>query len=195
MKDEIITGIDLAGKEENPTGFAIWKQGTVETCLIYTDKEILDKILHVKPVIVAIDAPLKLPKKGALRKADKELIQKGYRVFPPGLSAMKALTLRAERLNKLIMEKGLKTIEVHPTSTRKALSIPTKDWNIIQEIFKRIGLKGSIKMRTLTSHELDAVTAALTAYLHIQGQTETVGDQDDGFIVIPKKRCWWEIKL
>jgi len=195
LKSKVIIGIDLAGKEENPTGLAIWRNKSVETCLIYTDNEILEKIKRIKPKIVAIDAPLKLPKSGIFRKVDKELIRKGYRVFPPGLPAMKTLTLRAVRLNRLIIKAGIQTIEVHPTSTRKALGMPTKDWKTIQDILKRIGLAGSLRQRLLTPHELDAVTAALTGYLYIEDLTETVGDHEEGFIVVPIKRDWRELKL
>ena len=35
-----------------------------------------------------------------------------------------------------------KAIEVHPTSTRKALQMPPKDWDTIQESLKNLGLKG-----------------------------------------------------
>jgi len=195
LKSKVIIGIDLAGKEENPTGLAIWRNKSVETCLIYTDNEILEKVKHAKPKIVAIDAPLKLPKSGIFRKADKELIRKGYCVFPPGLPAMKTLTLRAVRLNRLIMKAGIQTIEVHPTSTRKALGMPTKDWETIQDILKRIGLAGSLSQRLLTPHELDAVTAALTGYLYMKGLTETLGDHEEGLIVVPIKRDWRELKL
>jgi len=195
LKGKVIIGIDLAGKEKNPTGLAIWKLPRVKTCLVYMDEEILKAVTLAKPIIVAIDAPLKLPKKGILRKADKELIKKGYRIFPPGLQAMKTLTLRAVRLNKLITEKGLKTVEVHPTSTRKALNMPAKEWKTIQEIFKNMGLKGTLEERSLKPHEVDAITAALTAHLHMQGLTETVGDYHEGFIIIPKRMDWREIKL
>lgn len=195
MKGKVIIGIDLAGKESNPTGFAVWENLKVETRLIYTDREILEAVVQVKPTIVAIDAPLKLPKRGILRKADKELIRKGYRVFPPGLPAMKTLTLRAVKLNNLITEKGLKTIEVHPTSTRKALDMPTKDWKTIQTILKSIGLRGILKERFLTPHEVDAVTAALTAYLYIQGTTEVLGNDEEGYVIVPKRRDWRGIKL
>jgi predicted nuclease with RNAse H fold len=167
----------------------------VETSLIYTNKEILEKITQVKPKIVAIDAPLKLPKKGLLRKADKELIKRGYRVFPPGLKAMKKLTLRAIKLNKLIAEKGIKTIEVHPTSTRRALNMPIKDWRKIQTVLESIGLKGSLQTCILTPHEIDAVTAALTAHLYEQGLTEALGDGEEGYIIVPKKQDWRNIKL
>lgn len=195
LKTKIIIGIDLAGKEKNSTGLATWKEKEVETCLVYTDEEILEVISLTKPLIVAIDSPLNLPKKGIFRKADIELLKRGYRVFPPGLPAMKTLTLRAIRLNKLIIRKGIKTIEVHPTSTRKALNMPAKNWESVRAIFKKMGLRGSLEKHALTPHELDAITAALTAHLHTQGLTEVVGDSEEGFIIIPKRLDWQEIKL
>jgi len=195
LKSKVIIGIDLAGKQKNPTGWAVLKNKMMETALVYTNKEILEKIAYTKPAIAAIDAPLKLPKKGLLRKADKALIKRGYRVFPPGLPSMKGLTLRATKLNKLITEKGIKTIEVHPTSTRRALNMPLKDWREIQKTLKSIGLEGSLKVCTLKSHEIDAATAALTAYLYIKGLTESLGDEEEGYIIVPKKQDWRNIKL
>lgn len=195
MESIVIIGIDLAGKEENPTGIAIWEKGKVETHLIYINKEILKFIRNVKSSIVAIDAPLKLPKNGFLRKADKDLIKKGYRVFPPGLPAMKMLTLRAIRLNRLITKEGIKTIEVHPTSTRKALNMPVKDWEKIQATLESMGLEGTLKERTLSPHEIDAVTAALTAYLYMKGETEALGNNEEGYIIIPKRQNWRNIKI
>ncbi|MEM3824333.1 MAG: DUF429 domain-containing protein, partial [Candidatus Bathyarchaeia archaeon] len=115
MENSIIIGIDLAGSSKNPTGWALWKNKIVKANLVYTDEEILKGILSHSPSIVAIDAPLRLPKEGILRKADKEMIKRGYRVFPPGLPAMEKLTLRDIKINKLILEKKYKTVEVHPT--------------------------------------------------------------------------------
>lgn len=195
MKTSIIIGIDLAGSPKNPTGWALWKNKAIKANLVYTDKEILEGVLSHNPSIIAIDAPLRLPKKGILRKADKEMIKRGYRVFPPSLSAMEKLTLRTIKINTLILEKGYKTIEVHPTSTRKALSMPLKDWEKIQTILKSIGIKGEIQTRPLASHEIDAVTAALTAYLHVKNQTEAIGDEEEGFIIIPKKMDWRTLKV
>jgi len=195
LKMLIIIGIDLAGSSKNPTGWALWKNKTVKTKLVYTSKEIMESVVTNKPSIIAIDAPLRLPKKGILRSADKEMIKRGYRVFPPTLPAMKKLTSRAMRINKLIVEKGYKTVEVHPTSTRKALNMPLKDWGKIQTLLKDIGLKGDVETRQLTPHEIDAVTAALTAYLQIQNQTESVGDEEEGYIIIPKKMDWRTLKI
>jgi predicted nuclease with RNAse H fold len=194
LTKENLIGIDLAGKPKNPTGIALWKQKRVKAQLVYTDDEILAYVENLKPSIVAIDAPLRLPKGGILRAADRQMVKRGYGVFPPALSAMKPLTLRAIKLNELIKE-AFKTIEVHPTSTRKALGMPLKDWGKIQTILKSIGLKGDIQVRALTPHEIDAVTAALTAHLHIKGQTEEFGDEEEGFIIVPKRQNWRKLKL
>jgi|SRR3972149_554910 len=191
FKGKCVIGIDLAGTSRNSTGWALLKDKLVETYLLYTDSEILENIARKDPALIAIDAPLSLPKKGELlRKADREMIKKGYRVLPPALPAMKKLTLRAIRLNSLIEENAYKTIEVHPTSTRKALQMPLKDWKTIQEVLKKLGLKGELETRPLTSHEIDAVTAALTAALHLKNQTEPIGNEEKGYIIVPKKRDW-----
>ena len=117
MKGKVIMGIDLAGKPKNPTGWTLWKNKRVETSLIHTNREILDGIAHSDSKIIAIDAPFSLLKKGILRIADGEMIRRGYRIFPPCLPAMKTLTLRAMKLNKLMAKKGYKTIEVHSINT------------------------------------------------------------------------------
>jgi predicted nuclease with RNAse H fold len=191
FKSKCVIGIDLAASSRNPSGWALLKGNTVKTSLVYTDSEILENIVRNHPALIAIDAPLSLPEKGAFfRKADREMIRKGYKVFPPNLPAMKKLALRAIRLNRLIEKKRYKTIEVHPTSTRKALQMPLKDWKAIQEVLKTLGLKGELETRSLATHEIDAVTAALTAVLHLKSQTERVGDEKKGHITVPKKRDW-----
>lgn len=191
----IIIGIDLAGKPQNPSGWAVWKNKRVKTSLVYTDGEIMEGIVQNKPTVIAIDAPFHLPREGLLRKADKEMIMKGYRVFPPRQPGMRKLALRAIRLNRNVAKTGYKRIEVHPTSTRKSLCIPTKDWGKIQTILAHIGLEGDVRVRTLNSHEIDAVTAALTAYLYLRNQTEALGDEEEGYIFVPEKRDWRTLKL
>jgi len=195
LKEECIIGIDLAGTPKNPSGLAFWKNKTVKACLLHDDREILENITKNNPALIAIDAPFCLPQEGLLRKADREMISRGYRVFPPALATMRMLTLRAIKLNKLIGKKGYNVIEVHPTSTRKALKMPLKDWGIIQATFKSMGLEGDVKARMLTPHELDAVTAAFTAHLHINNQTDALGDEKEGYIIVPKKKNWRTIRI
>jgi predicted nuclease with RNAse H fold len=195
MTKKVIIGIDLAGKPENPTGWALWTGGTVETSLVHSDSEIIEGLVSNKPVLIAIGAPLALPKQGNFRKADAEMVRKGYRVFPPGLPGMRKLALRAIQINKLIADKGYRTIEVHPTSSRKALGMPLKDWGSVQTTLAIIGLRGNLGAHLLTPHEIDAVLSALTAHLHLRKETEAVGDEEEGYIIIPKERDWRTIKV
>ena len=94
------------------------------------------------------------------------------------------------KIAKKLKDRKSHVIEVHPTSTRKALGIPAKNWERIQEILLQLGCKGDIEKRTLTQHEIDAITAAFTADLHIDGKTKLVGDPKEGYIVIPLKNDW-----
>lgn len=195
MQENVIIGIDLAGVEKNPTGWALWKNKVISTCHLYENHEILEHLTKFEPTLITIDAPLSLPKKGTMRKADREMYRHGYPVFPPRLPAMEKLTLRAIKITQQIKREKLHIIEVHPTSTRKALKIPTKDWKKIQNIFIHIGLKGDLETRVLTSHEIDAVTAALTGYLYLQKKTELIGDEEEGYTVVPTKGDWRRLKL
>jgi len=195
MKENIIIGIDLAGIPKNPTGWALWKNKVISTCHLYENKEILEQLTKIKPDLVAIDAPLSLPKKGAMRKSDREMHRRGYPVFPPRFPAMEKLTLRARKITQQIKREESHIIEVHPKSTRKALKMSPKDWKEIQSIFLQLGLEGDLKTRVLTPHEIDAITAALTGYLHLQGKTESIGNEEEGYIVVPTKGDWRRLKL
>ena len=57
-----ILGIDLAGKQENPSGIAILDGNKLKLLTYYTDNEIFDLIDELKPRVIIIDAPLSLPK-------------------------------------------------------------------------------------------------------------------------------------
>jgi predicted nuclease with RNAse H fold len=70
-----------------------------------------------------------------------------------------------------------------------------KEWRKIQTILVSIGLRGELRPRILVSHEIDAVTAALTAYLYLRSQTESAGDEAEGYIVLPKKQYWRNLKV
>jgi predicted nuclease with RNAse H fold len=73
--------------------------------------------------------------------------------------------------------------------------MPLKDWRKIQTILTSIGLRGDLRTCTLVSHEIGAATAALTAYLYPCGQTESVEDEAEGYITLPKKEEWRNLKV
>ncbi|MCJ7559904.1 hypothetical protein MUO79_04720 [Candidatus Bathyarchaeota archaeon] len=68
--------------------------------------------------------------------------------------------------------------------------MPSKDRKAIQEILKTRGLKGESETHLSTTHEIDAIAAALTAVIHLKNQTERVGDDEEGYVILPKKRDW-----
>jgi predicted nuclease with RNAse H fold len=195
-RDAVIVGLDLARRVENPTGWATVKNKVVSARHFFSDREIIKEIMNCDPTLTAIDAPLSLPRdKELTRKADREMQKREYPVFPPSFRTMGKLTLCTIKLAKQIKQEGLKVIEVHPASTRKALKMPTKDWNSIQSIFIDLSLKGDVATRTLSPHEIDATTAALTGWLRLKQKTELIGDRREGYIVVPLKTSWRRLKL
>ena len=195
MQKNIIVGIDLAGTAENPSGWAMWKNKVVSACQLHSNEEILRRSISCDPALIAMDAPLSLPAKDVMRGADREMYKRGYPVFPPRFPGMEKLTLRAMKIAQEIVGGGFDVIEVHPASTRKALNMPAKDWEKIQTLFLHLGLKGDLEIRALTPHEIDAITAALTGHLYLQGKTELVGDEKEGYIVVPLKQDWRRLQL
>lgn len=177
-----VVGIDLAGRGENPSGFAVISDRGLRTGLIYSEKEIEDLCVRERPDVVAVDAPLSLPKRGGLRKADASLIKRGFRLLPPALGGMKALTERGMCLANELRGKGMRVIEIHPRTSGIILfgKSTRKAWG--REL-EKCGLK---LVRGVSEHEIDAAIAALTGMLRLQGKTEEVGEAREGVIVIPR---------
>ena len=57
-----IVGIDLRGKPENPTGWAVCEGSRAETCILFQDDEIITRTLAAKPDLVSIRSPLAVPR-------------------------------------------------------------------------------------------------------------------------------------
>lgn len=174
-----VVGIDLAGLERNPTGICIMQNKTVKCTIVHTDEQIVALVRRAAPDLVAIDAPLTRPR-GFARRCDRELAP--YGALPPGLRGMRALTERGVRMKTLLAE--WKVIEVLSTATAKMLGYWSKDVPTMQRALISMGLKGDVCKRSLTKDEIDAISAAITAELHLLGKTREVGGED-GRIVIP----------
>ncbi len=187
-----IVGLDLAGVESRPTGFCILKGMAVETFLVYSNKEIAEKTEGTKPKIVAVDAPLSLPRGRKsieertaihLRECDRELLERGIKFFPVTLGPMRMLTSRGIKLRKILERRRFKVIEVYPGGAQDVLKIPRKQKGLRR---LREGLEG-LKIRGLTEkmseHELDAVTCAYVGRLFLEGRTITYGTSEHAIIM------------
>ena len=180
-----IIGIDLAGSEKNDTGFCVLvgdgASKRVKTEVLKTDKDILLQCALLKPDIIAIDAPLTPARNAFMRPADEEL--KEYGTLPQSLRGMTYLVQRGIELgNKL--KKDYKVIEVFNTATAKILGFHEKKDIEMQKRLARM-VDGDLKDRILSRDELDSISSAFTGFLHLQGKTTEIGD-DEGRIVIPK---------
>lgn len=190
----VIVGLDLAGVESRPTGFCVLKELVADTCLVYSNEEIVRRTLESGPKVVAIDAPLGLPpgrksieqRTGVhLRECDKELLRRGIRFFPITLGPMRKLTQRGILLKKTLEHKHLKVIEVYPGGAQDVLGIPRKQQGItkLKAGLEKQGIKGLHDQ--MTDHELDAVTCALVGKLFLEGKTEIYGTRIQS-IIMPK---------
>jgi predicted nuclease with RNAse H fold len=190
-----ILGIDLAGSEKRKTGICILNEKMEANCFcLFKDKEILDLIEKEKPDLIAIDAPLSLPRgrkslkkksKIHFRKCDKELWEFGIKFFPITLGPMRKLTERGIKLRK-ILEKRYKVIEVYPGATQDILEIPRKQKGLkkLKKGLEKLGIK--ILKKNPNGDELDAITSAFTGLLYLKGRCIAIGDKKEGQIILPK---------
>lgn len=73
-----ILGIDLSGKEENPSGICVFDGDNLDLFTIYNDTNILEVINELKPSLIIIDAPLSLPKGCCCLEKDCECAVGGH---------------------------------------------------------------------------------------------------------------------
>ena len=188
-------GVDLAGSERRPTGVCLLdRELNARTWIVHKDAEILELARETRPHVVAIDAPLSLPRSRKsledaggphLRGCDRALLELGIRFFPVTLGPMRLLTARGMRLKELLEAEGFEVIEVYPGGAQDLLGIPRKarGLELLREGLERLGVKG---LRPgMSGDELDAVTAAYVGLLYLRGEAVVLGGED-GAIVMPR---------
>ncbi|MDH4153859.1 MAG: hypothetical protein OEV01_08770 [Nitrospira sp.] len=97
----VVVGIDLAGSPRRPTGLCVLRDLMAETCVVFRDDEIIDRVKEIRPTLIPIDAPRSLPngrrtihdRSGEnLRECDRALLRQSIRFFPITLGPMRMLT-------------------------------------------------------------------------------------------------------
>ena len=189
-------GIDLAGVESRPTGLCLMDGNLhTRTCLLYTDNEIIRKTVECKPDVVAIDAPLALPRGREslskrsnvhLRGCDRELLRMGIKFFPLTLGPMRQLTERGMRLRADLERKGMTIIETYPGAAQDILHIPRKGKGL-DRLTKGLHLAGVKGLgHGMSGDELDAVTCALVGIMCLRGEHRVIGDPDEMLMILPQ---------
>lgn len=197
MENMQVVGLDLAGVETRPTGFCKLRNTKAQTCLLYTDEEILRQTMASKPQVIAIDAPLCLPpgRKSIeertsvhLRESDRQLLKRGIKLFPITLGPMRKLTARGIRLKKKLEDEDFRVIEAYPGGAQDVLGIPRKQRGLdkLRVGLEKLGIEGLNS--SLSDHELDAVTCAYVGKLFLEEKAVIYGTSDQG-IVMPKDKC------
>lgn len=192
----MIVGIDLAGVENRASGFCVLgKKLHANVFTVYTDKEIIEKILEIRPKVIAIDAPLALPlgRKSLeersdihLRECDKQLLKMKIKFFPITLGPMRKLTERGIRLRKILEKKGFEVIETYPGAVQDMLKIHRKQKGIdkLKKDLMKIGIKGIENCRN--DDELDAVTCALVGKMYLEKNYLAIGNKKEILMILPK---------
>lgn len=188
-------GVDLAGSAKRYTGLCRMKTDLFcESSLCREDEEIIEFVVSSEPSVVAIDAPLSLPKTGqTLRSCDKKLIEMNIRVFPPTLYGMRILTERAIKLRERLEALGYRVIEVYPGGAQDLLGIPRKNkgLNLLKQGLIKLGVKG---LRCdEKGHELDAITCSLVGVAYLEDKFIAIGDPEDCIVILPRMEFFEQV--
>ena len=193
-----VVGIDLAGSEKRNTGFCRMEGNQAEVSVLHTDEEIL-QALGQGVEVAAIDAPLSLPRgrcclrddcpcagKAHFRVCDLELRAMKIKFFPITLGPMRKLTLRGLGLKEKLERRGIQVFETYPGAAQDLWGIPRQnDLEGLKRGLERFKVKGNWKNQEVTKDELDALTCALIARDYLRGDTMTIGDPQEGVMVLP----------
>lgn len=161
------------------------------------DAEIVESTVRARPRLVAIDAPLSLPRGRTdlddrtgphFRACDRRLRELGIPFFPITLGPMRMLTRRGIRIRSALEESGLHVLESYPGGVQDLLHWPRKGEGVerLRRALVRFGFRGDVQHRSITHDELDAIACAHVARLFLAGKAQLIGDPAEGEILLPR---------
>ena len=193
-------GIDLTGSENKASGICILEERKAYLKTALTDEEIISAAIAAKPTIISIDSPLSLPrgrcctsdscecrKYGILRECERILMKRGVLVYPCLIKSMQKLTARGIRLSQIFREKGFKVIESYPGAAQDILRFPRKQLDLeeLKIDLMNMGIELCPGEEPIIHDEIDALTSALVGYFYLIGMYEAIGNDDEGYLIIP----------
>ncbi len=188
--DVKITGIDLSGKHENPTGICFLDNDNLNFSTLFENEDILSYIDKINPALVVIDAPLSLPKGrcclsrncscskngGHFRAAEVEMRKYG-RTLPLTFRGMRMLTERGIQIAKILRNRYT-VLESHPRTIQKILGFS----NLYEDMKNYFELP-----KNINEHELDAALLVMAGIFYVQKEFMEFGDSEEGTIILPKE--------
>jgi len=193
-------GIDLSGSEKRPTGVCILRGREAHLDILDSDEQLLSLIKEVRPSVISIDSPLSLPKGrccakdtcecrriGIMRECERTLKKRGINVYPCLIPSMQSLTTRGMKLAKMAEELGFNVIESYPGAAQDIMGLPRKRVDLagLQIDLMNMGIEPIANRSVISHHEIDALTSALVGYFYLVGQYEGLGNEDEGYLIIP----------
>lgn len=156
----------------------------VEEKNIYEDKDDF-KLLRMKRNFIENFFPDDALKMNITRECDRILKKRGIPLYWTLLPSMINLARRGIKLAEEFRKNGFKVIESFPGAAQDILQIPRKkkDVNELKKGLVNTCLKG-INENT-THDELDAITSALVGYFYLSHNYEALGNEDEGYLIIP----------
>lgn len=196
-----VVGIDLVSSEERESGCCVLKGNKAETSRIKTDAEILEVALASKATVVSIDSPLSIPKGrtdffdddpererfGITRLCERILKKRGINSYPCLIPSMQKLTQRGMKLAEKLRKQGFTVIESYPGAAQDIMCIPRKQSGLkyLTNGLAEFGIEGNYVNNIVTHDELDAITSAIVGQFFWVGMYEGLGDEDEGYLIIP----------
>jgi uncharacterized protein YprB with RNaseH-like and TPR domain/predicted nuclease with RNAse H fold len=196
----LVLGIDLSGSERRPTGICILNGHTAHLDTVETDAQLLSLMKEVRPSVISIDSPLGLPKGrccsddscecrrfGIMRECERILKKRGISVYPCLIPSMQGLTTRGIKIAQMARQEGLCVIESYPGAAQDILGMPRKrvDLEGLKVDLMNLGIVPIANRSVISHHEIDALTSALVGYFYMTGQYENLGNEDEGYLIIP----------
>jgi predicted nuclease with RNAse H fold len=200
-KQPLCIGIDLTGLERRPTGVCILRGKDACLSLVSSDEDIIRIVEENGGGLISIDSSLGLPagrccvqdscecrRYGIMRECERILRKRGIRVYPTLIQSMQNLTLRGIRMARTFRDAGYTVIESYPGAAQDILQFPRKKINLrqLEKDLMAMGIVPHSDREPVTHDQLDALTSALVGYFYLAGMYEAIGNEDEGYLVLPE---------
>ncbi len=183
----IIVGVDLGHPRKKSTGVCIYSEDTDKyVILTVTPVELLSLLVSMRERVdvVAIDAPLSLPRSGIERDLEKHCRRLGLRLIPPLLGPMRRLTICGICIKDVLEKLNMIVLETHPSSCLKLAKVSRED--ILHIVRDKILSDGR-----LDRHGVDALICCLVALAYVKSIHIELKVGEDSLILFNSKLIQW----
>ncbi|NPB00433.1 MAG: DUF429 domain-containing protein [Crenarchaeota archaeon] len=184
---DVVSGIDLGHPRKRSTGVCFYSEDSDRyIVLTVSPVEALSLLLALRDrvKVVAIDAPLSLPRRGIERDLERYCRRLGLRLIPPLLGPMRRLTICGICIKDVLEKLDMKVIETHPSSCLKISKIGREE--ILKILEGRI-----LSVEALDRHGVDALICCLVALAYLKRMQVELKVGEDSLILFDNRFIEW----